>query len=292
MIPLRTYDEMMDLIMNRAIKDERIRAVTMEGSRANENSVCDEYSDFDICYYVTDIKEFTSDKNWIECFGKTVIVQCPCDDYDDPYDYNGNERFTYLMQFEDGNRIDLTLIDISKISEELENDEPRIILLNKDNYTEIQPVYNDEAFYLDEPTEKEFQHAVNEFRWVSIYVTKGLCRNQIYYAKHCYDVVVMGMFIKMLEWKIGVNEGFDIVTGKYSKYLKEYLSEEEMNRFKSIFPNGEYDDIWNKLFIMYDYFEENAEYVATKLNFAFDKNESEAVRNFLKTREEDYYCNR
>lgn len=285
---LRTYDDMMKLIMDKAINDERIRAVTMEGSRVNKNSVRDKYSDFDICYYVTNIREFTKDRNWIEYFGKTIIVQCPCDRYDDPYDYNGYERFTYLMQFEDGNRLDLTLIDISKIADELENDEPRVILLNKDNYTELQPVYNDDAFYMDKPTEKEFQDSVNEFRWVSIYITKGLCRNQLYYAKHCYDIDVMAMFIKMLEWKIGVDHNFDVVVGKHSKYLKNFLSEEEMNRFRSIFPNGDYDDIWKRLFIMYDYFEENAEYVATKLSFYFDEHERNRVRDFLILRKKDY----
>lgn len=281
---MRSYEEMMNLILKKAENDERIRAVTMEGSRANNNSIRDEYSDFDICYYVKDIREFTKDKNWIEYFGKTIIMQCPCDMYDEPYDYNSRERFTYLMQFEDGNRLDLTLIDISKIADELENDEPRVILLNKDNYTEIQPVYNDEAFYMDEPTEKEFQDAVNEFRWVSIYITKGLCRDQLYYAKHCYDVDVMKMFIKMLEWRIGVEHSFDIVLGKHSKYLKNYLSKEEMNRFRSIFPNGDYEEIWNCLFAMYDYFEEITEYVAGKLGFLYDKDEAKRVRKFMMDR--------
>ena len=58
---MRTYDEMMRLILDLAINDERIRAVTMEGSRANKNAVHDRYSDFDICYVVRDIREFTGD---------------------------------------------------------------------------------------------------------------------------------------------------------------------------------------------------------------------------------------
>lgn len=275
--------------MDKAINDERIRAVTMEGSRVNKNSVCDKYSDFDICYYVTDIREFTNDKNWIDYFGNTIIVQCPCDWYDAPYDYNGYERFTYLMQFEDGNRLDLTLIDVRKIADELENDEPRVILLNKDNFTEIQPVLDDEAFYMDGPTEKEFQDTINEFCWISIYVTKGLCRDQLYYAKHSYDIDVMEMFIKMLEWKIGVDYNYDVVTGKHSKYLKKFLSEEEMERFRNIFSNGDYDDIWEKLILMYDFFVENAKYVAEKMNFSLDISEIVRVREFLLIRKKDYY---
>jgi uncharacterized protein YggL (DUF469 family) len=46
-ISMRTEKEMMDLIMNKAIEDDRIRVLTMDGSRANMNAVHDQYSDFD-----------------------------------------------------------------------------------------------------------------------------------------------------------------------------------------------------------------------------------------------------
>ena len=91
---MRTVDEMMELILKKAREDERIRAVTMEGSRANPNAVHDEYSDFDICYFVKDVREFTNDKTWIDYFGERLILQCPCDGHDEPYDYNGRERIT------------------------------------------------------------------------------------------------------------------------------------------------------------------------------------------------------
>lgn len=55
---MRNYEEMMNLIMGKAINDERIRAVMMDGSRANVNAVHDEYSDFDICYVVKDVRAF------------------------------------------------------------------------------------------------------------------------------------------------------------------------------------------------------------------------------------------
>ena len=53
---MRTPEEMIELILNKAREDERIRAVTIEGSRANSNAVHDEFSDFDICYFVTDVR--------------------------------------------------------------------------------------------------------------------------------------------------------------------------------------------------------------------------------------------
>jgi aminoglycoside 6-adenylyltransferase len=45
---MRTEQEMFDLILNIAKKDERIRAVFMNGSRTNPNAVKDIFQDYDI----------------------------------------------------------------------------------------------------------------------------------------------------------------------------------------------------------------------------------------------------
>lgn len=278
---MRTYDEMMKIIMDKAINDDRIRAVVMDGSRVNPQAVRDMYSDFDICYVVTDVREFTKDKEWIKYFGEILIVQYPEDWYSHPYDYTSRDNFAYLIQFEDGNRIDLRLIDMSNIKNELKNNEPRTVLLNKDQLQELIPVNGDEAFYIKRPSEMEYYNICNEFRWLSLYISKGLCRHEIYYAKYAYDCLTMPMFIKMINWQIGINHDFKVGTGAYSKYLKRYMTPEEMKRFQETFPNGTYEDIWNKLFLMYDYFAEVAEYVGSRLNYFFDQEETKKVRDFL-----------
>ena len=282
---MRTSEEMMQLILDVAENDERIRAVTMEGSRVSKNATHDEYCDFDISYVVNDIREFTQDKKWIEVFGEILIVQCPMDWYNQPYDYEGHDKFAYLIQFKDGNRIDLTLIDIRNIEEQQSYDEPRIVLLNKDNLRELKPVDDESVFYIQKPSEMEYFNTCNEFRWLSIYISKGLCREELYYAKYAYDVLVMEMFIKMLNWKIGAEHAFKVTTGNHSKYLKRFLSQEEMERFQSIFPDGTYDDIWSKLFVMYDCFAELAKEVGAKLGYSFDAKETGEVRQFLLERQ-------
>lgn len=284
---MRSEQEMLDLIIKKAVEDDRIRAVALDGSRANKNAVHDKYSDYDIVYFVTDIRDFTRDKSWISYFGDILILQCPDDWYRHPYDYSSHDKFAYLMQFTDGNRIDLTLVDIRNIAKERYNSEPRLILLNKDNYPELVPVADDRAYCIQAPTEKEFSNTCNEFRWLSLYVAKGLCRNELYYAKYSYDVLMMEMFMKMLNWKVGIMHGFNVTTGKFSKYLKRFLSDSEMKRLQGIFPNGEYKDIWDKLFYMYDYFHEMEQEVARHFGFCCDETESETVRDFLMKRRDD-----
>ena len=282
---MRNKEEMMKLIMDVAINDERIRAVTMEGSRASKNATHDQYCDFDICYIVSDIREFTKDNKWVEIFGEILIVQYPMDWYSHPYNYAGHDNFAYLIQFKDGNRIDLTLIDVCNIDKEQGYREPRIVLLNKDNFKELKQINDESVFYIQKPSEMEYYNTCNEFRWLSVYISKGLCREEIYYAKYAYDVLMMEMFIKMLNWKIGVDNDFNVTTGDHSKYLKRFLTLEEMKRFHSVFPNGTYEDIWSKLYVIYDYFAEIAKYVGEALKYNFDAKETEEVRSFLSERQ-------
>lgn len=285
---LRSSNEMMQIILEKAANDERIRAVTMEGSRVNPNATRDEFCDFDICFIVTDVREFTRDKTWVRCFGEILIVQYPEDWYGQPYDYQSRERFAYLIQFEDGNRIDLSLIDLTHLEKERDNREPRLVLLNKDHFDALQPVQDESAFFISKPSYQEYYNTCNEFRWLSIYVSKGLCREEIYYAKYAYDVLMMPMFIKMMKWNIAKDHRFQITLGASNKYLKRYLSPQDMKHFQGIFPNGSYHDIWAKLFLFYDYFAELAESVAVALGFEFDQKETEAVRAFLWLRQEKY----
>lgn len=285
---MRTEQEMMKLIMNKAIEDERIRAVTLNGSRANPNATHDIYSDFDIVYFVRDVGDFTKDKSWINYFGDVLIVQYPEDWYNHPYDYSSRNTFVYLIQFTDGNRIDLTIVDINNIEKESINYEPRIVLLNKDNFKELTPIDSERAFYIQKPSELEFHNTSNEFRWLCIYISKGLCREELYYAKYAYDVLVMPMFIKMLNWKIAIDNNFKVTTGDHSKYLKRFLSDDEMKRFHNIFPNGEYDDIWNKLILMYDYFAELEFFVAGSMGYTLATQESKGVKEFILNRRRTY----
>ena len=282
---MRNKEEMMKLIMDVALNDERIRAVTMEGSRASKNATHDQYCDFDICYVVSDIRQFTKDKKWVEIFGEILIVQYPMDWYSHPYDYAGHDNFAYLIQFKDGNRIDLTLIDVCNIEEEKNHSEPRIVLLNKDDFKELKQISDESVFNIQKPSQMEFYNTCNEFRWLSVYISKGLCREELYYAKYIYDVLMMEMFLKMLNWKIGVDNDFNVTTGSCSKYLKRFLSLEEMERFHSVFPNGTYADIWSKLYVIYDYFAEIAKYVGDALGYNFDSKETEEVRIFLLERQ-------
>jgi aminoglycoside 6-adenylyltransferase len=74
---MRTEKQMYDLILATAKADDRIRAVILNGSRANPNAKRDILQDFDIVFVVTDIGSFLRDPHWIDHFGKPMIMQLP-----------------------------------------------------------------------------------------------------------------------------------------------------------------------------------------------------------------------
>ena len=80
---MRSEREMLDLIINTARNDERVRAVIMNGSRLNPNAPKDFFQDYDVIYVVTEKESFLSDPGWIKVFGELMILQLP-DDMSDP----------------------------------------------------------------------------------------------------------------------------------------------------------------------------------------------------------------
>ena len=125
---MRAPQKMFDLILNVAKNDERIRAVTLAGSRVNKNCPVDIYQDFDITFIVNDVSPFYDNEKWIEhTFGKPSLMQKPESMQLIPPDNDG--KFVYLMIFADGNRIDLCVT----CKKNYDESEPFEILLDKDN---------------------------------------------------------------------------------------------------------------------------------------------------------------
>lgn len=279
---MRSEEEMLNLILQFANQDDTILAVTMNGSRANRDCIRDKYSDFDIQYIVGDIKPFIKNKKWMEFFGDILIAQEPADWFSHPYDMESKDQYPFLMQFTDGNRIDLVFVHKEKMEQFNNEVEPRKILLNKNNKVKIKEIISTEAFNIAKPTEKEFHDVVNEFLWLSLYVFKGIKRKELCFAKRFMDIDEIGLICKMISWKIGIDTGFSVSLGKSYKNIKRYLNEKEMERFSGIYPNGRYVDIYEKLLYAIDYFEENAVCVAKKLGFQIDIHQIDNIRNYLR----------
>jgi aminoglycoside 6-adenylyltransferase len=271
---MRSEREMMELIVDTARKDERIRAVILNGSRANPNAPRDPFQDFDIVYLVTEVAPFRDNRDWIQCFGEIMILQMPEEMQDPPPSDDGG--FAYLMQFVDGNRIDLGIYPLAKL-DELEKDSQSLLLLDKDGIvTSLAPA--SESSYLPQPpTAKAFADCCNEFWWVCPYVAKGLWREEILYAKYMLDQVVREQLMKMLAWHIGAKTQFLRNPGKYGKYFQCYLEPELWQMLLETYSDAGYSNTWDALSTMCDLFRITALPVAEHFGFAYPYEDDKRV---------------
>ena len=277
---MRDEIEIKDLITGLAKSDERIRAVLLNGSRANPTVQPDDLSDFDIVFVVSHLKSFVSDHNWTDVFGEKLIWQLPAEMC------FGNEdesiAFSYLMLFKDGNRIDLTLFPEDHFTTDFKLDSQTIIWLDKDNLFPEVSQASDIDYYILEPTQKEFTDTCNEFWWVSTYVAKGLLRNQVTYAREMLETVVRPMFMKMIEWKIGVENNFSVSFGKAGKFMPDYLSKDYYAKVLHTYADAGIENNWKALFIMTELFEMTSNEVSLKLQFQLNKPEQQNTISYLR----------
>lgn len=277
---MRSKEEMLSLILDFARKDKRIRAVWMNGSRTNPNAPADCFQDFDIVYAVTDMQSFIQYPEWVDYFGERIIMQTPegCELFSPSL----NGRYTYLMQFCDGNRIDLMLDPIEEAEKYLREDSLVTVLLDKDNRLPSLENSTDKDYWVKKPTERCFQDCCNEFWWVSTYVAKGLWRDEILYAMEHLNRVMNDMLILMLSWKVGIETDFSVSIGKCGKYLKSYLSEQQWNQLMNSYGCKTEKSVWTALFSACELFEQTTEFVSEQIGYYYTKKEFEQTKAYLK----------
>lgn len=244
---MRSEQEMIALILDTARSDERIRAVIMNGSRANPNAPRDPFQDFDVVYVVTEVTAFKNNLEWIKRFGELMILQMPEDMQNPPP--RSDAGFGYLMQFADGNRIDLGIYPLAGLGQ-IKRDSLSVLLLDKDGIIEPFAPPSERDYLPRPPTAKAFSDCCNEFWWVCPYVAKGLWRQEIIYAKCMLDQVVREQLLKMLAWHIGVKTGFSRNPGKFGKYFQQYLEPELWDMLQHTYADAGYEGNWDALFAM------------------------------------------
>jgi aminoglycoside 6-adenylyltransferase len=267
-IILRSYEEMMDLGMNFALNCEKIRIFTLEGSLTNKNIPKDEFQDYDFSYFVTDMDYFKKSDDWLTFFGKRIIMQKP--EAMELFPPELGNWFSYLMIFEDGTKIDLTLIPLNEYEAYFKNSDGLVeVLLDKDNLIQDSVIATDSMYHIQKPSFQSFDDCCNEFWMTSTYVAKGLARKEILFAVDLMNAAFRPNLLTMLRFKIGIETDFSLSTGKSDKFLKKYVSKATWNTLLSTYNMGSYQEIWEALYTSFELFRETSHFVAEALNYHY-----------------------
>ncbi|MBS6718819.1 MAG: aminoglycoside 6-adenylyltransferase [Streptococcus parasanguinis] len=266
---MRTDTEMMTLILQ--IADIlKVEAIALSGSRTNPQATKDEFQDYDVVYIVDDLEELISDLSWLDQFGNLLISQ-----------HNVVEhRHLYLMLFEDGNRIDLTLCPKEYIQEWVDSEANfEVIKDDKGVFEAYQPI--SKRYWTCPPTEEVFAATCNEFWWVSAYVVKAIRRNQLIYATdHLYGICQQEL-LKVLAWQVTSDRGA-VDIGKNYKYLFQYLPAEQEKEFSALLDLSSLEKISQSLFSSMKGFDREAQILAQKMGFTYDKEVAEKMISYAK----------
>ena len=270
---MRAETEMLVLILHIA-KTIQVEAVAMSGSRTNSKALKDEFQDYDLVYVVDDIDNLTSDLSWLDQFGKRIIEQ----------EVTLDHRRLYLMLFEDGNRIDLTLCPKEHIQEWVDSEAGFTVLEDPEHLFEPYS-QNLERFWIHPASETDFEKTCNEFWWVSAYVVKGICRNQLIYATdHLYGICQQE-FLKILAWQVASDRG-KVDIGKNYKYLFNYLPTEKEKEFSDLLDFSSIDKITQSLLATMQLFHQEAQSLAQKMGFDYDKEVAEKMIEYAEDNNE------
>ena len=266
-IPMRTETEMMNLILQIA-ETLKVDAVALSGSRTNEQAPKDEFQDYDVVYVVYDIDNLTSDLAWLDQFGKRIIEQ----------EVTLGHRRLYLMLFEDGNHIDLTLCTKDHINEWVDSEAGFTVLVDEKGLFESYSP-SPQRFWTSPASETDFEKTCNEFWWVSAYVVKGICRKQVIYATdHLYGICQQEL-LKILAWQVARDRGV-VDIGKNYKYLFNYLPVEKEKEFSNLLDFASLDKITQTLFATMQLFQQEAQYLAQKMGFKYEKEVAEKMMRY------------
>lgn len=268
---MRNDQEIFELISQTA-KSLQVEAVALSGSRTDTKAPKDEFQDYDVVYIVDDLDYLTRDLSWLTQFGKRIIEQ----------EVTLGHRRLYLMLFEDGNRIDLTLCPKDHIQEWVDSEADYTVLKDEKGLFESHTT-SPQRYWTNPASPIDFEKACNEFWWVSAYVVKGICRKQVIYATdHLYGICQQEL-LKVMAWQVASDWG-TVDIGKNYKYLFQYLSAEKEKEFSALLDFSSVEKITQSLFSTMNLFHKEAQILAQKMGFDYDMEVAEKMIQYAEER--------
>ncbi|MFA7560946.1 MAG: aminoglycoside 6-adenylyltransferase [Candidatus Izemoplasmatales bacterium] len=267
----------LDRILSFAKNYDLVRLVVMNGSRVNSNITPDKFQDYDLVFYVNNYKDFIKDVTFIYSLGEVLVKQTSLDQRDG---FEGiDESFIYMLQYKDGNKLDLTVRDVSYFEMDFKEDSLSKILLDKEGLN-FRNNPNESSYYVKPIDNKSFYFSVNEFYWVCLYVFKGIARDNLFYAiKHLN--IIREELENIIDWWIGEKHNYKIAVGKGKSRYKDLLNNNLFEMYKNTYPGLEKKSLWDSTICAIKLFDLLANHLAIMHNYDYPTTIKEDIIDFI-----------
>ncbi|MDX1577753.1 MAG: aminoglycoside 6-adenylyltransferase [Gemmatimonadota bacterium] len=264
--------------------EEDVRAAALVGSRAMPEARVDRLSDYDVLLFVRDPATYATGHPWWEAFGPVLVT------LRERYELAGRPVPTRLVQYEDGVRIDFSLLDLEiveriagsgRLPDTLEAGYR--VLVDKDDRLSRLPDATGGAYIPAPPDETAFRQVVEEFWWEATCVAKHLARGEALPARYSGECVLrFECLVPMIEWYVEGSRGWDAPLGARGRGLASLLDEAERSRLRRTFAGAGIEESWEALFTATGWFADMARAIADDLGFASPDPLAARVETFLR----------
>lgn len=163
-----------------------------------------------------------------------------------PLTYPNKDGYTYLVQYEDGNRLDLQIMDMSLLKNYLIEDSLTKIILDKKELIESEIIPNSRDYYLIKPSQVEIENSVKEFYWQFNNVLKANLRGQFLYSQEILNLVRNELCL-LISWNIGFEYGFERNLSKANNKILDFIDMEDARLLKESYDTSSEQKIFSAL---------------------------------------------
>ena len=277
-------DEILDQLVEWVNQQQLIRAAILTSSRAIPHASLDLFSDYDVILVSRSIEPLYADRTWLEVFGPVLAL------YRDPLiDEAGLKRSAYVVQYENGLKIDFNLWPIALLERvanmetlPAEFDAGYQILVDKDQLASglKPPTYR--AYIPTPPTEAYYLELIEGFFLDTTYVAKFLWRDDMMAAKHILDHSLKQEHLRpMLEWHAEIDHDWTLKPGPYGRRLKQHLRPDLWAELESLYTGAGLEENWEVLFRTIELMRRAAREVGETLNFTYPVEMDQRVVSYL-----------
>jgi aminoglycoside 6-adenylyltransferase len=265
-----TYD--VDFLIGWGNKRDDVRAMILTGSLASPAPYIDAMSDYDVILVLADPIPFFEGRAWLNDFG-TVLVA-----YRDPV-LPGEQLkdVGYVVQYEDGLRIDFTLWTIGNMQRvaaepelSTEFDAGYRVLLDKDGFTDGLKSPSYKGYIPKPPTEGEYLEKIENFFVDACGVAKYLWRDDLMAVKLVLDhYMKQEGLLQMLEWHAEIEHSWAVKPGPYGRRLKKWLRPDLWEALVQTYAGADIRENWQALESTIDVMRRVGREVGERLGYAY-----------------------
>jgi aminoglycoside 6-adenylyltransferase len=270
---------------------DSIRAVVLTSSRAIPHAPLDLFSDYDVILATRSVDKFYTDRSWLQAFGPVLAV------YRDPMIADkGLERSAYVVQYENGSKIDFSLWPVELLQRVVENvhlpaefDAGYRVLIDKDGLTKGLKPPSYSAYIPTPPTEANYLDLIESFFLDTTYVAKYLWRDDLMAAKHILDHSLKQEHLRpLLEWHAEIDLQWSLKPGPYGRRLKRHLRPDLWSALEETYAGPGLEENWEALFRTISLMRSVARAVGKELGFTYpDDLDQRVISYLLKVRQLD-----